>query len=174
MDKLHAHYIEVIWFTQSLCLLTWFIVSARRAISMGAYLKENGINGLLQISSDNIVHQELLRLAIGMIMVFASAASLFLAPPPPNYADLPQTVVLLLSWNAVGALMLLQSIVDRAANTRLTKYKRIEVQAVVGIIEPGANAGERAKEVRDIVMEKAVNADIIDEPETVQKANEHE
>ena len=174
MTNLHAHYIEMLWFAESLALLLWFIVSARRAIGMSAYLKANQINGLLQISADNIIQQELLRTAIGSVMVVSSGAALFLAPPPPDYTNLPQTVVLLVAWNLVGGLMLLQSMIDRSANIRLRKYKRIEVSAVVGIIEPGVDVEVRAKETRDAVIEKGVEHGTFSEPEVVVRANDHE
>jgi hypothetical protein len=139
---------------------------------MSAFLKANQINGLLQISADNIIQQELLRVAIGAVMVLSSVVSMFLSPPPPSYSELPQSLVMLIAWNMIGLLMLLQSVIDRAANLRLSRYKKIEVQAVVGFIDPGVDAPARAQEVRDTVIEKA--ADAIEALDAVQKANKNE
>jgi len=174
MVSFHTHYIEVLWFLQSLGLLIWFTISARRAIGMSAYLKANQINGLLQISADNIIQQELLRVAIGAVMVLSAVCAMFLSPPPPSYSELPQSLVMLIAWNIIGALMLLQSIVDRAANVRLNRYKKIEVSAVVGVIDPGTNVIERAQVVRDTVIEKATESGAFEHPITIRNANQTE
>lgn len=61
-------------------------------------------------------------LAIALLLFGLSVASVFLRPPPPDYTQVPQTVVLLCGDITFGLLLLGASLRSTAARNRLMKY----------------------------------------------------
>lgn len=92
----HAHWMEFVWvgFAVACCWLTfvsllhawWDYQRTKRELSNGVF-----VGNRLILSQAIVTSTGLLLLVTALILTDASAA-LFLSPPPPSYALVPQTI----------------------------------------------------------------------------------
>ena len=65
--------------------------------------------------------------AVAVIMLGASIMALFLEPPPPDYSQVPQTVVYTVAWIMAGSVMVYSSVV------RVKMQRRLRAEALVAM-----------------------------------------
>ncbi len=117
-----THPIELVWFSVSLLSLLLSAATLRDAIVDATFLLASGKNGARKVIADLNIRQEGFRMAITVIMVLASGLSLFLDPPPPDYTQLPQSLVTMAAWIVVAFIMAIWSLLDTSARRKLAAY----------------------------------------------------
>lgn len=121
MSGLHTAPIE--WVTVSVAIV-WCTVSLytlRDAVEDQAFLTMSGVNGARKIVADGSVRQEIGRLLKASTMFLASFASLFLEPPPPDYAILPQSLLIMLALVLIGVIGVFSSLLEKRERYRLAR-----------------------------------------------------
>lgn len=122
MTVLHSSGLEWAWVVASIIAATLSLYALIDATKDAAFLVAVGANGPRKIVADGNIRQEFSRLLKSVISLMAAMASLFLAPPPPGYAQLPQSQVSLIAWILIMVVMAGASLLDRVARKRLAKY----------------------------------------------------
>lgn len=119
---LHDSPLEWIFFVASIVSCGLSIFTLRDAIIDSAFLRASGKNGNRRIVADANIRGEQFRLTISAVMMMASFSSLFMEPPPPDYAVLPQSAMLLGAWIVVCMLMSGWSLIDKSARHKFGTY----------------------------------------------------
>lgn len=122
MTGLHSSSLEWAWLFASLVASAFALHALIDATKDAAFLVAVGANGPRKIVADSNIRQEFSRLVKSSISLTAAMASLFLAPPPPEYSQLPQSQVGLVAWILVMVVMTGASLLDRLARKRLARY----------------------------------------------------
>lgn len=154
---LYANPIEWVFLMIAIVVIWSSVYSMREAMIDAAVLVAHGLNGPRTVLAEQNIREESIKVGIGFVMLCASIAALFLHPPPPSYADVPQSIVSMIAWCVVSALMILSSALATAARRKAQRYGPIEVHETVGTIAPraeGRTSSEvqaEAQEIRDTV-----------------------
>lgn len=122
MIQLHSAVIEYAWWIASLTALSFSLWGLREAMIDHAFLLATGMNGARKAVAEANQRGEAFRLAKCVVMVLASTASLFLPPPPPNYQELPQSLIGQIAWIVVALVMATHSFLDWQTRRKLAKY----------------------------------------------------
>jgi hypothetical protein len=104
------------------------IYALRDAMMDSAVLAAARVNGPRRMIADNNIHQEQLRLAVAAVMLLTAVSFLFLEPPPPDYIQLPQSLVGLIAWILVSSMLTVSSLIDKSIRKKLQRYAPMEVQ----------------------------------------------
>jgi hypothetical protein len=123
--------VEWTWFVISIIATGFTAYGLREAIMDHAFLISSGMNGIRKAVAEMNQRGEGFRVIKCVVMVLASGASLFLPPPPPDYTELPQSLVSMIAWILVALVMLLHSYLDRK-----TRQKIAHVSADAHPIDP--------------------------------------
>lgn len=116
----HAWSLEWLFAGVSIALVVEAIMALRIALTTRADLGDR--TGPRWTIANLNVEMAKLFVVIALLMFGLSVASLFLRPPPPDYRQVPQTVVLLVGDITFGLLLLGASLRSTAARNRLMKF----------------------------------------------------
>lgn len=151
MINLHASPIEWVFLSTTILLSVYTTFALYTAITDAAFLLANGVNGPRSIIATQNIREEAIKLGISVVMIGVSLPSLFLQPPPPPYALVPQSLLATCGWCLVAGLMIISSALSRMARRRLQKLAPVEVKKTVAVIpatDSNGSLAERAVEAR--------------------------
>lgn len=117
-----AHPLELAFFVLSLVMLGIAIWSLREALADEAWVMTRNLNGPLKLVSDQNIREELFRMCIGAAMIIVSSLAIFMAPPPPDYHQVPQSLVSMIGWNVVALILTTSSVFALYVKRKLKKY----------------------------------------------------
>lgn len=120
---LHANPIEFVYLIVALISTALSVFTLRDAVVDSAYLSAAGKNGDRRMIADINIRQELFRFAANFVMLVVGVAFLFLEPPPPDYAVLPQTFVGLVGWISVATILSIWSLLDKSVRHKLSRFQ---------------------------------------------------
>jgi hypothetical protein len=121
--------LEVSFLLVSLTTLIVSMYSLHEAIVDETWLTTRDNNGPRKVIADGNVREEGFKVGMSAVMVGASVLALIMAPPPPNYSQLPQSLTFLIAWITVGVLMITSSAFGRIVRRKLYKYSE-ELNAI--------------------------------------------
>lgn len=127
MVELHAAGIEWAWVAFGIGGVTASAMLFRTALIVQTRIvHDENATQPERIIAAAVSRQEALSLGKQMLILTGGLISLFLAPPPPDVFDVPQTAVGILTLIGVSVLLTLTSILERKAQRQvaLTAHKR--------------------------------------------------
>ena len=124
----HMTWLEMVFAAVSLVSMLVTLYAWRDAITDSAVLSAAKVNGPRRIIADNNIQQETLRVWIALVLVMTSWSFLYLAPPPPDYSSLPQSIAGLLGYIVIAMTVVLKSLADLSLRKKLQRYSPLEVQ----------------------------------------------
>lgn len=124
----HLTPLETVFSAIAMVALSVSVYAWRDAHIDSAILSAAGVNGPRRAIADNNIHQELLRFGIALVMVVTSWSFLYLAPPPPDYSGLPQSIAGLVAWILISLMVMTSSLMDKGIRKKLQQYAPMEVQ----------------------------------------------
>lgn len=145
--------IELGWLSISILFVMITMYGLREALIDSAVLTANKVNGPRRVTADANVRQEEIRIIIAFIMLLSSIGAIFLPPPPPEYSELPQSLILMFAWILVAILLTVSSFFDRSIRLKLEKYSPIEVQTSSQSVPAKEGATGKPEEIIQAVKE---------------------
>jgi hypothetical protein len=124
----HATPVEGAFAVLAFVATLFSIYALRDATIDSSLLTAAKVDGSRRLVADNNIRQEGLRLVIAGVMLLAGVSFLFLEPPPPEYWYLPQSLVGLIAWILVTAILILASWFDKSVRRKLQRSSPIDVQ----------------------------------------------
>lgn len=119
--NLHATWFEWTFLIIGVVGLVTSILTWRDAVLDGLFLTAAGKNGVRKMVADQNVRQESYRLGTSTIMMFVGLAFILLEPPPPNYYELPQSLVGLIGWTTIAGIQVVNSLMDKSMRRRFSR-----------------------------------------------------
>jgi hypothetical protein len=137
----HASLFEWVFLLVSALVVVEAVANLRTARLDQAVFIGKKIDGGLRSVADVNVQMGWFFVATSVLMFGVSLLSLLLAPPPPDYIDLPQSVVMIVGWILLGLLMVIASMLSKSARHKMMNLSRAEHQETAYITESPAESG---------------------------------
>lgn len=123
---LHAAAGEGVFFGVSVTVLVVCLWTLREAHMDSSALAAQHVNGPRRATADGNIQECWFNLAVAIVMLLASTLALMFEPPPPEYAQLPQSQVFLVAWIAVGILIVTSGLLSKSGRRRLMRMSPVE------------------------------------------------
>lgn len=115
----HAQWMEGVWLTTGVIGFTFTSLSLRGATRDLQRAMNNQTVGNPMALARAIVISTALQLTAQSFVIISSTAALFLAPPPPDYSELPQTMIGIVCWIGMSLTLTLVALYGLVVRTRL-------------------------------------------------------
>lgn len=114
-----AHPLEYVFFSISFIgfvAMLWALVDAQRYLN---YMTARGVNGGMRLSAIQQIAMDMCLTICFTAMTITSIAFLFTAPPPPDYTQLPQSLIGMCSFIFISGILLFAVLVNLRIRKKL-------------------------------------------------------
>lgn len=120
---IHTTWLEIVFLiasTTAVLLVLFSVLDAQAGVNW--VVSQQG-SAQMRLVAQQIVRQEMFRLAKASLLFLSAILANFLAPPPPSYTTLPQTFITITAMALVSSLLAIESILDKISRNRLRRER---------------------------------------------------
>lgn len=138
----HSSPLEDVFFGISICVTAtsiWLLRQAQLDLTSLVARKQDGPR---RATAEGNIQECWFNFSGALIMLGASTMALLLEPPPPEYAQLPQSLVFLVAWIMLGLLIVASGLLSKSRRRKLMEMSPVEHTETTSVTAPPDQGGK--------------------------------